>query len=545
MKKIIFILLILLSIKTASAQVTPVEPSTDAPWTNNPYTKLYVDSPVEIAVVGTALDETVAILHEGRYKYILMSIALIGLAIVVIQGFLSGNILPSIAYIIILLLLYSASTMSLGRIQVSSYSFAHNWDAQTLNLEHQPRETPILLWIGLSVTSYFQGLLTALADNTMYRFSGVLYRQYPYTLAEGLYEVYKSDLGDIVADNAIRRYIQSCVAPAVAREVEKYGEVRSQDINDIVKSAEDLLIVDDQSREVMTCKEYWKKWKSILENDVNILVAKTEDAFNSTGKSAVRLEVARKVKSIEKVVGKSWKDIFFSVKMIKLIKDGAKIADDNSYFYEKSSGVMKFISGIFAKLTEWLGSFFGRLGADIAFRAMPYINAFTLSLALLAFPIILAFAFLPGGAKILFEYFRSLVWIQSWLPFMVLVKQLTNAFIKMNLINKVISAGTAGIIDEKVLSSISMSKDMALTVGSILIFSVPIITYGIIARGSLSGMLSAASSAVSTTARTAGSVFTGAVGIGIGAASKGAGTVVRAGSKATKNINPGNTFKGV
>ena len=545
MKKIIFILLILLSIKTASAQVTPVEPSTDAPWTNNPYTKLYVDSPVEIAVVGTALDEAVAILHEGRYKYILMSIALIGLAIVVIQGFLSGNILPSIAYIIILLLLYSASTMSLGRIQVSSYSFAHNWDAQTLNLEHQPRETPILLWIGLSVTSYFQGLLTALADNTMYRFSGVLYRQYPYTLAEGLYEVYKSDLGDIVADNAIRRYIQSCVAPAVAREVEKYGEVRSQDINDIVKSAEDLLIVDDQSREVMTCKEYWKKWKSILENDVNILVAKTEDAFNSTGKSAVRLEVARKVKSIEKVVGKSWKDIFFSVKMIKLIKDGAKIADDNSYFYEKSSGVMKFISGIFAKLTEWLGSFFGRLGADIAFRAMPYINAFTLSLALLAFPIILAFAFLPGGAKILFEYFRSLVWIQSWLPFMVLVKQLTNAFIKMNLINKVISAGTAGIIDEKVLSSISMSKDMALTVGSILVFSVPIITYGIIARGSLSGMLSAASSAVSTTARTAGSVFTGAVGIGIGAASKGAGTVVRAGSKTTKNINPGNTFKGV
>lgn len=517
------------------AQTTPPL-NENPPWVS-PHVKIYVDSPLEIAVVNTAMYELTDIMRSRVFKTIAMIVVIFGLLISVAQSWTSGSALPTIFYLFTAMIIYFISTVGTNRMQVVSYSYANNWDAQNLNIAYQPKPVPLIIYFGAGLASYISGFFTYIADHSMAQFSGMVYQQYPHTLAESLDEVFKADVGDYVSSQAIKRYIDGCLAPEIAREVRQNGSVLSNDINDIITNSEDLLIVDEDSKQVMSCGEYYRKWRSILEQNIDVVIAQTNQKLNATGQSALGIEIARKVQAVEKGLqgtGTTWKNIFFSVKMLKLLKDEFSNIKGQTQLYEGSGPVMRFITKIASHLSEWISEFFGRIIGSIALRIYPYLSAYAFAIVLFAFPVIVIFALLPGGARVLLDYFRTYLWVQSWLPFAVLVKQLTNIFVKMNLVNKAISAGSQGMINLNALHYLSMTKGFALAIGGIMLLSVPVITYGIFARGSLSGLLMGLGFSVSQIAQSGIRTITGITGSAASSITGGiSGSITSAAKKTT------------
>lgn len=152
----------------------------------------------------------------------------------------------------------------------------------------------------------------------------------------------------------------------------------------------------------------------------------------------------------------------------------------------------------FNEIGEWFIEVMGRIIGNFALKVFPYISAFAIFVAFIAFPFIFIFAMMPRCHGLIFDYFRGLLWILSWLPFSVLVIKISDIFFKANMVSKAIEATGMGFLPVSALSEMGADAHLALGIAGFMLTSIPIITYFIFAKGLIADISAGMRQAIGT-----------------------------------------------
>jgi len=486
----------------------PSEPPNVDPLIPN----VYVNSPLEITTTLAAIKTYRNIVSSRSFRILVTAAATIGLVVAAFPIF-RGDFMPAILHILACFLLYWGFIVPSGKtLQVKSYSPTHNWDYYMSDLYSEPLTVPgvpIFMYLGLETVGYLTEVFTHAIDALGYYATGIHYKAYPYLIGDAITALLESELGNTDYVRVFERYTKECIAPAISKLYSKNENI-PPDINALMDVLDTLRISDPVTKKVTTCNAYWNTWKTLLHMDITRMYQSLEAEADTKGTGEKREEILKYLGATEYIVGPAADvtDMLTGVTASKLI---ANALSNYTNFAEHTNPDRNIFYRGFSKaigsLAEWSTSLFGNTIGDTIWRLFPYFAAISIALAYISFPVILVFAFIPGFRNILIDYFRVLIWVHSFLPFSVLVTQITNSFVHLNYVSNIIANLTKGVLDLGTIQRLGVTGAVATGVGGLLIITVPIFSYILIARGSFSAIVGGIANAGGFVATQAYSAF--------------------------------------
>lgn len=464
--------------------------------------QLYCQGPLQITVTTAALQAYSEVCRNGAFRVLFMIFALLGFVISLAFSINMGSLRPAIMCLLADLLIFfclvpSGVTVN-DELRLSCYSPVDNWQTYHSGIPFQGSpnvNVPYPFALAMQCIGAITYVTTEFADNFGSSMTGVSYRAFPYLMGDAIKTILSENpvSGEVAPE--IERYVKGCLAPSIEKAYIDGGTIPPT-LEEVSVQARTIQIEDPFTQEVVSCQEFMERMRQRVSEDISQMLQEIEQSAVASdpeqAEAIIKEYGASQFLTQEPVPSAaSTTDVLTGMSLGKYITEAmADQVNYASHVRPEGNKFFRWATNVFGNMSEKILPIFGGLTADTLWRIFPYICSFSTALFFLGLPIIILFSLLPGGRGILFEYFRGLVWVFSWLPFTVAAVGLINSFVMINTVNRLMAVNMKGLIGLDTLQRLSVSGSIATGVGSVFIILIPIISYAVIARGSFSGLLS-------------------------------------------------------
>ena len=498
--------LISLPIYAFDRNIDPAEPNmpSNPYWAHN--ANLVLDSPLQLVAVQGALETVSQTLLSPSYKKLAVVFVLIGLLITFAVATAKISIIDPLFYLVVTLIIFigfTARPLGIGdTIRIASYSSTYNQIADySFRSEHI--KVPLFLGISVRLINVLNTFLMRIVDNFGQNISGVFYKSYPFFVGDGIIKVMSLRIQNPDLLRRLQVYTDKCFKGPILSYLNHNGTLTVNDWETLKRISDTVKIADNTNKAVVSCGDYWGSLYADIHRYFESYVG---DLRNDRGKNVENYyKIIGTIRLLKHELDDEYTDdldvaTWFGVsrEIQNTFWRQANASLNPGYDDKKNKNILDHIFGFFGKTFGIpIAGSMGRLIGELSTRYIPILNAYALAIGYLIFPWILLLSLLPGAHKTLYEYMKGLLWLHSWTPALMLVNSLTNAFLTSNIYNRFTAVTFHGLLSNSFLTTLTTSSNVAFAIGGMMAIFTPILTYALVARGSLSGIIAGSTAAMS------------------------------------------------
>lgn len=510
--------------------------------------ELIVNTPLSSSFLRTAVTFVNEFMSSALFRGLVASVVLIGLIIAVASYMMSGDVFKLTTSFLWVIVAYFVAVEIKVPVDYAIYHDALNqYYSANNNINNSNSDMPVLGFVGLYIGSSIAKALSDFCDNFMERYTSVSMKSFPVDLGKVVQNIVKSEpvLQPII--DGMNTYYLWCFSRVVSDTLSKTDNA-VKTLKEISKDAQkyyrgtDIVYYDEGSWATSyttttpsAISEFYQKANSytvVLGDTVIPCKAFFDTYIDKKAEELARTTVeSYLVSSDPSGASEFWLPYLAENEEVKRTLDGLKLKRDfqgiadikptlitalKKYYIKKAQdiviraqkeaeesaeytseavrtgheekGVKKWFAKLVENIAEAPSKWLGWIAEILLGKALPFIFTLGIFIMTVFYPFIVLFIFLPGGFSILFKWVRSVIWIYTLIPTVVLVKQVKNALTISNSMAYLYQAAAGHYLyTEKFIESFMIDSDVASIVVVVISLGIMSITYSLIASGSIGG----------------------------------------------------------